>query len=72
VSESQVVAVLGGSLLIIFGVFWILFRRRIAESGSPSTAPFGIPGIAAAVGVFLLIAGVAVVILGATGVLDKI
>ncbi|NHC15031.1 hypothetical protein [Motilibacter deserti] len=71
-TEGQVVSLLWGPFAVLFGIYWIRHRHKIATTISPSLLPHGNPAVAGATGVFLVVAGVLVAALGGTGVLDKI
>jgi hypothetical protein len=76
-TTGQVVAVVWGAVAIVFGVFFVLQRDRISRAAREVRARRGgrvgprtqSPGLMAAGGTFLVVAGAAVLVAGLTGAL---
>lgn len=77
-STGQVVAVVWGSVAVVFGVFFVLQRERVSRAARDVRARRGgrvgprtqSPARTAAAGGFFAVAGVAVLVAGLTGALD--
>jgi len=74
-TTGQVVAVAWGAVAVVFGVFFVLQRDRVSRAARRVRARRGghvgprtqSPGVMAAGGAFLVVAGAAVLVAGLTG-----